>query len=637
MRNSGNRFALRRDGSLVWEVARGGALPHFDKIETAGLRVAAILTYGADADGILVLKRHVVWPLLRTVPNDTHASLQRTVPDAEVPQILADGQPVKETLVSVRHRGVLEVMSRTDARLTVTRQIFASRSLPACLEKVTVKNGGKAPVTVSLTPRLSTSTTDPKKGVTGAYLLEARALGPESVVLAPGGSATLGAMYSGRREGDSPIAVNLDAELRDREAYVRSLQKNLVLQTPEPTLDAMFAFAKIRAAESIYATAGGLMHGPGGGSYYAAIWANDQAEYANPFFASLGDKNADDSALNSYRHFARFMNPEFKPIPSSIIAEGLDVWQGAGDRGDQAMIAYGAARYALTRGDRKIAEELWPLISWCLEYLKRQTGPDGVIRSDSDELEGRFPAGKFNLNTSCLAYDALVSAAYLARDLGKPADEKVYAVRADELKLAIERYFGADVLGFPTYRYYDGNTTLRAWICTPLCVGLYGRASGTLDALLSPLLWTDDGVRSAVGSETFWDRATLYAMRGALAAGAQERILPYLLAYSKRRLLGEHVPYAIEAWPEGDQRHLSAESALYARVFTEGLLGFRPTGLRSFTLQPNLPAGWKRVSLKRLHAAGGVCDIDVTPGAVTIRGRGFRVAPKSEGQWEARR
>ena len=131
-------------------------------------------------------------------------------------------------------------------------------------------------------------------------------------------------------------------------------------------------------------------------------------------------------------------------------------------------------------------------------------------------------------------------------------------------------------------------------------------------------------MRSAVGSETFWDRATLYAMRGALAAGAQERILPYLLAYSKRRLLGEHVPYAIEAWPEGDQRHLSAESALYARVFTEGLLGFRPTGLRSFTLQPNLPAGWKRVSLKRFHAAGGVCDIDVTPGAVTIRGRGFR-------------
>jgi hypothetical protein len=47
-------------------------------------------------------------------------------------------------------------------------------------------------------------------------------------------------------------------------------------------LNRAFAFAKIRAAESIYATKGGLMHGPGGGTYYAAIWANDQAEYATP-------------------------------------------------------------------------------------------------------------------------------------------------------------------------------------------------------------------------------------------------------------------------------------------------------------------------------------------------------------------
>ena len=57
---------------------------------------------------------------------------------------------------------------------------------------------------------------------------------------------------------------------------------NLVLDTPDPVLNRMFAFAKIRGSESIYRTKGGLMHGPGG-IYYAAIWANDQAEYINPF------------------------------------------------------------------------------------------------------------------------------------------------------------------------------------------------------------------------------------------------------------------------------------------------------------------------------------------------------------------
>lgn len=632
-----DRFTLRKDGALVWEVGRSGSLPHTDKIETAGLRVAAILTYGADASGALILKRHVIWPLLRTIPNDTHASLQRTFPDAEVPRLTVNGQPVKERLVSVKHRGVLELVTQTENRLTITRQLFASRNQPACLERLVVKNNGRVPVALTLTPRQSVHTTDPKKGVTGAYLLEAQALGAENITLAPGASVTLGIAFTGRREGEAPLRISLDAELKEREAYVRSLQKTLVLQTPEPALDAMFAFAKIRSAESIYATSGGLMHGPGGGAYYAAIWANDQAEYANPFFANLGDTNSDTSALNSYRHFARFMNPEFKPIPSSIIAEGKDIWNGAGDRGDQAMIAYGAARYALTRGDKSIADELWPLITWCLEYLKRKTSPDGVIASDSDELEGRFPAGKFNLNTSCLAYDALVSASYLARDLGKPTEETEFASRAAALKQAIERYFGADVQGFKTYRYYDGNTTLRAWICTPLCMDLFDRAPGTLDALLSPLLWTEDGIRSAVGSETFWDRATLYAMRGALAAGAQERIFPYLLAYSKRRLLGDHVPYAIEAWPEGDQRHLSAESALYARIFTEGLLGFRPTGLRTFTLNPHLPAGWKRVNLKRIHAAGGVCDLEIEPSTVRVRGRGFRATSKPDGNWEIRR
>lgn len=41
------------------------------------------------------------------------------------------------------------------------------------------------------------------------------------------------------------------------------------------------------------------------------------------------------------------MNNEWKPIPSSIVAEGLDIWNGVGDRGDAAMIAYGASRYLL--------------------------------------------------------------------------------------------------------------------------------------------------------------------------------------------------------------------------------------------------------------------------------------------------
>ena len=75
----------------------------------------------------------------------------------------------------------------------------------------------------------------------------------------------------------------------------------------------------------------------------------------------------------------------YEPLPSSIIAEGDDIWNGAGDRGDAAMIAYGAARYrALARGSRAEAEELWPLIEWCSGILPAQTY-GGRSSPDTDE------------------------------------------------------------------------------------------------------------------------------------------------------------------------------------------------------------------------------------------------------------
>jgi hypothetical protein len=253
------------------------------------------------------------------------------------------------------------------------------------------------------------------------------------------------------------------------------------------------------------------------------------------------------------------------------------------------------------------AEELWPLITWCLEYCRRKINPDGVVTSDSDELEGRFPAGKANLCTSSLYYDALLSASFLGKNLRKPSSQtNQYARQAQTLKTAIARYFGATVEGFETYRYYDGNDILRSWICVPLTMGINDRKEGTLKALFSPRLWTENGLLTQAGSETFWDRSTLYALRGVYACGETEKATEYLKLYSRQRLLGEHVPYAIEAWPEGSQRHLSAESGLYARIITEGLFGIRATGLRSFTFSPRLPKEWNEISLSNIYAFGDV-------------------------------
>jgi cellobiose phosphorylase len=76
-------------------------------------------------------------------------------------------------------------------------------------------------------------------------------------------------------------------------------------------------------------------------------------------------------------------------------------------------------------------------------------------------------------------------------------------------------------------------------------------------------------------------------------------------------LLGDHVPYPVEAWPEGDQRHLSSESALYCRIFTEGLFGMRPTGLDRFRCTPRLPEGWPRMALRSVRAFNRNFDVVV--------------------------
>lgn len=615
-----NRWAIMPDGKTIRMEVNDATAPHTDHIEMSGKFMAVVLYWNVDENGTFGVNRSLVFPMLRTVPNNTHASLMFKN-DVDVASMLrVNNRPVALRSRTVDINGAMTVVSdykttdrsgRTTA-LELTRTIFPSMERPVLCERYTVRNTGDNSYALQI-PELSQSyTTDPARGVKGSYVIRTDVQGGGVYELKPGQSVDFSLTVQAYEKAASPVAADVDAEYADRMAFVAHMDGNLVLDTPDDVIDTEFRYAKIRASESICKTKGGYMHAPGGESYYAAIWANDQAEYVNPFFPFVGYGVGNESAINAYRHFARFMNDEYKPIPSSIIAEGDDIWNGAGDRGDGAMIAYGAARYALTRGDRAEAEELWPLIEWCLEYCKRQINDKGVVKSDRDELEGRFPAGDANLCTSTLYYDALLSAAWLGESLGKSASVTAdYRRRAKAMRAAIESHFGANVKGYETYRYYEGNDILRSWICMPLIVGIYDRAAATIDALFRSDLYTKDGLLTAQGSETFWDRSTLYALRGGYAAGYPDFMTEQLSYYSNRRLLGDHVPYPIEAWPEGSQRHLSAESGLYCRIITEGMFGIRPTSMRSFELKPEIPSEWDYANLSHVRAFGSDFDIRV--------------------------
>ncbi len=603
------RWSLSKDGGIYWTVK--DSRPHTDHIEMSGLQVSAIIDYGVSETGTLQLKKKIVFPMLRTIPNDTRGSLIVDFNTDNQIHILVNDTALLEYPKGFSLKGKLVVSSSTNSTITVMRTLFPSVDKPALIEILTLKNNGAQPCRIKINDYEKPFETDSSKTVYGKYIVTAAANDTLQHTLNPGDEFTCSVIYSGRKETDEKYFYSSEFELNKRDKFIKELFENLVLETPNDTINREFAFAKIRTTESIYDTKGGLMHGPGGGAYYAAIWANDQAEYADPFFPFLGNIYGNESAINSFRQFAHYINSEYKPIPSSIVAEGVDFWNGAGDRGDQAMIAYGASRFALAYGKKETAKKLWPLITWCIEYLERQKTSDGVIKSDNDELEGRFPAGKINLSTNCLAYGAYISAAFLGDELGFSDVASSYRAKARSLNDAIEKYFGANVQSYKTYRYYSENNKLRSWICLPLVMGITKRKEETIRALFSKYLWTSNGILTESGDTTFWDRSTLYAFRGLFVSGATDECMKYFSYYSATRLLGEHVPYPVEAWPEGGQRHLAAESALYCRTVIEGLFDMEPTGLNKFKITPRLPKGWNEMKLKNVHAFDNSFDIDV--------------------------
>ena len=210
------------------------------------------------------------------------------------------------------------------------------------------------------------------------------------------------------------------------------------------------------------------------------------------------------------------------------------------------------------------------------------------------------------------------SSAALAKEFGQTEKAKLYSEQAEELARNIEKYFGAELHGFKTYRYYAENTVLRSWIGIPLCMGILDRAEDTVAALYSDYLWFYDGMLCQEGESTYWDRSLLYGLRGALIAGNVEQTVEKLLFYTEHRLLGDHVPYPIEAWPEGNKRHLSAESALYCRVITEGILGLEALSFHSFRVNPRIPSQCQKIQLRHIRAFGREFDLLVDRKQLTV-------------------
>lgn len=68
-------WRLDNNGTISWNV--DGKVPHYDHMEMSGKLVSVVLRYGVGKDGSFKLNKSMIWPMLRTIPNDTYASLMR--------------------------------------------------------------------------------------------------------------------------------------------------------------------------------------------------------------------------------------------------------------------------------------------------------------------------------------------------------------------------------------------------------------------------------------------------------------------------------------------------------------------------------------------------------------------------------
>ena len=619
--NYQNHWQIKSAESTYWNLQNDQNLPHQDNIEMSGKRVSAIVTYALDTAKILKVDRHVIFPQLRTLLKTTdprwyvyRAYLKETYDDDIFPNLVLNNEIYASTPVkSMTLDGTLQVEHETaKSGLQVNRRFFPSPSERLFVEQWTLTNTTEKELEIQVANK---KREEQIIGAKGIYIREISTQAPSIIKLKAGESQNISIRISAKMNEEELPKLSAEETEKKRQDFINTVTGSLQLETPDKTLNTLFQLSKIRATESIFESKLGLVHSPGGGRYYCGFWANDQAEYINPFFPYLGYELGNETALNMYRLYLKEINPDYSNIRYSFEMEG-DAPINPLDRGDAAMIAYGVAQYIAASGDKVIAKELFPLLEWCLEYCDRQLNEAGVVQSESDEMEGRIETGTANLATSALYYGALNLSTDLMKDMRNEILANRYKEQAAALNTAIENYFGANVEGLETYKYYDTHNNLRHWICLPLVVGINERAEATVDALFDRL-WTTNGVHVEKNSDNeavgkiFWDRGTLYALRGTFLAGETEISYEKLKQFSEERLLGKRVPYVVEAYPEGNMAHLSAESALYCRVFTEGMFGIVPTGLNSFKFTPRLPKKWDNMALRKVKAFQQSFDIEI--------------------------
>ena len=302
-----SRWNIKTPKKAIEWILKPGDL-HSEDIEMAGFYVSDTVKYGVDEENGFFLMHHPVFPTLRKHNNNTHGSYQLDITPEFMPAILVNGKEIKEELKKVTLDGTLKLNTEAEG-LKITHHCFPSTELRATYELVTVENASGKTVELSFTTPDEVYVHE-ELGCKGICITEVFH-DAEEVTLEDGETYIYGIAITGRLANEEPEFDDPKAELDNRYRNIVRLTDPMKIDTGNDLLDTMFTFAKIRGGESVFDTMTGLMHGPGGYSYYAATWCNDQVEYAGPYFAYTGDEDLIEASYNAYKMYTPFMSKAY--------------------------------------------------------------------------------------------------------------------------------------------------------------------------------------------------------------------------------------------------------------------------------------------------------------------------------------
>src|SRR5680860_538948 len=160
-----NRWEINNEGGITWEIDK--SIPHHDHIEMSGKRISAVVSYGVEADQSFFVKRDLVWPMLRTIPNNTHASLMHAFSDDIVKSIQINGNVISEKVQEISLDGTINTTSLIGKNIVLNRTCFPSTELPVYFENYIIKNNSLKTVQIEIPRIRDVVQTTKDKGVYG--------------------------------------------------------------------------------------------------------------------------------------------------------------------------------------------------------------------------------------------------------------------------------------------------------------------------------------------------------------------------------------------------------------------------------------------------------------------------------------